>query len=139
LNRQLGKGIPVMSLSKKEYIQLLFIAKDWFEQNGYKYISFILIGKPDSNQSLKKNITRGKTLLEITDSSVYKSISNRYSMIGGEKVSPNTILAFVAEIVNTEFEFYKMPDGKFYAIESMETRPSLRTVIVELLTYIDSL
>lgn len=54
LNRQLGKGIPVMSLSKKEYIQLLFIAKDWFEQNGYKYISFILIGRPDSNQSLKK-------------------------------------------------------------------------------------
>ena len=128
-----------MALSKREYIELLFIAKEWFENNGSKCISFILIGKPDTGQSLKKNITRGKTLLEITESAVYRSISKRYSMIGEEKVSHNTILAFVAEIVNTEFEFYKMPNGSFYMIDSMETTPSLRTVVVELLSYIDSL
>lgn len=135
LNKQLGRGIPVLSLKKEDYVDVLFIAKKWFEENGYKFISFVLLGKPMPRTSTKKSIGRGKTLLEITESKVYQSLEKRFAKVGS-KVNSETIIGYVAEIINTDFEFYRMPDGSFYEIENT---PQIKSVIVELLTFIESL
>ena len=44
--QQIGFGVHILSLNKEEYIKFLFIAKDWFENNGYKFLSVILLGAP---------------------------------------------------------------------------------------------
>ena len=134
ITKQIGRGIPILSLSKREYIEVLFIAKKWFEDNGYKFISCILLGIPIPKHTVRRNFNKGKHLLEITHSTVYKNIEKQYSKIGA-KVNDTVIISFLGSILNTDFDFYKMPDGTMFSAQ--ET--TLKTVMVELLTFIETL
>jgi hypothetical protein len=135
ISKQLGRGIPILSLSKKEYVEVLFIAKKWFEDNGYNFISFILLGIPIPKHTVRRNFNKGKHLLEIIHSTVYKDIEKQYSKIG-VKVNETVIISFLGSILNTDFDFYTMPDGQYFKTTN---EPSLRTVMVELLTFIATL
>lgn len=135
ISKQIGRGIPVLALSKKEYVEMLFIAKKWFEENGYNFVSFILLGIPIPKHTVRRNFNKGKHLLEIIHSTVYKDIEKQYNKIGA-KVNETVIIAFLGSILNTDFDFYIMPDGKPF---NTSTEPSLKTVMVELLTFISTL
>ncbi|BDH16499.1 MAG: hypothetical protein [Bacteriophage sp.] len=136
--QQIGFGVHILSLNKEEYIKFLFIAKDWFESNGYKFLSVILLGSPVENKSNikinnkpKRNLSKGKNLLEITNSKIYKDIIKKYENIGN-KIDDNVLLGFVNDLINTDFTFYIMPDGKQYSCDSTTTK----NVVVEILDYI---
>lgn len=135
ISKVVGRGIPALTLSKKEYIQMLFIAKAWLEQFHYNFIGHILLGIPVPKHTVKRNFHKGKHLLEITQSQIYTEIEARYTLMGN-KIDQSVIISFIGEIINTDFEFYTLPDGSKYSSKEV---PTLKTVMVELLTFINTL
>lgn len=135
ISKFVGKGLPVLSLSKREYVRLTFIAKNWFEESNYDFISFILLGAPIPKHTTKRNFARGRSLLEITESSVFKRIKKKFTFMQ-DKVSDEMIISFIGDIINTDFELYTLPDGTQYAPTAAG---NIKSAMVELLTFIETL
>lgn len=133
LCKVIGFGIPILSLNKREYIQILFCAKEWFENNGFSYISCIILGIPIERVKNSRKFGRVKQLIEIAESKVYIDLTKKYTEVGS-KVNQDIIIEFIGSIINTDFDFYTMPDGTQYDVEPT----NLKSVVFALLNFIET-
>lgn len=133
LCKVIGFGIPVLSLNKLEYVQILFCAKKWFEENGFSFISCIILGIPIERQKNSRKFGRVRQLTEIIESKIYKDLTGKYTKVGG-KVNQDIIIEFIGGIINTDFDFYTLPDGTRYEVEPT----NLKSVVFALLNFIET-
>ena len=133
LCKVIGFGNPILSLNKLEYIEILFCAKKWFEENGYAYISCIILGIPIERQKTSRKFGRVKQLIEIKESKVYNDLIVKYTNVGG-KVNQDIIIEFIGSIINTDFDFYTLPNGETYDVEPT----NLKSVVFALLNFIET-
>lgn len=134
ISKCISQGIPVLGLNKVQYVKLLFIAKKWFEDNGFLFISFILLGTPTDRISIRQNLGRGKNLMDILNSKIYNDLLSHYNYMGN-RIDFNMIIGFINELVNTNFDEYIMPNGEGYYLKEI----SVKDIVFEILRFIESL
>ena len=136
LTKFLGRGIPIAALTRIQYTKLLFIVKEWFEDNGYTFVPYILLGIPMVKTSIRRNLGRGKVFSEIIGSKSFKRIRSQFKFMGEEKITDLDIIKLLGDIINTDFEFYTLMDGSEFAPKG---NGDIRVAMSELLQYIESL
>jgi len=129
-------NISVYSLNRLEYIQLVLIAREWFNRSKMPFITYMMLARPvpDSTQR-KVNFTKGKASLEVISSKLYGKLSKEYAHLGHD-LENDPILQFLGEITSTDFQFYTDYDGSTYSPKEEINR---KIANVELMRFIDQL
>lgn len=136
-NYFIGDGVSVSSLSREYYIKFAIIAQYWLDQNGFPFMAFSMLARPSSDRLISYNFKRVKSVIEVTESEIYKRVLKKYEHCGIDMNQKDLVLDFVAELINTDYEFYTLPDGSTY--EPSEEVPSVKSAIVEVLRFIEEI
>lgn len=134
--RYVGRGLNIGLLSRLQYIKLCLIVQAWMNENGFPFLAFVMLGRPLKNTIVNHNFKRAKSVLEVTETKEYQALIKEYAYLKGS-ISSDIVLGFIAELINSDFEVYILPDGTTY--EPSEDVPSIRSAIVELINFIKAM